>query len=78
MRFPTGTAKGDTITDFNGNGAASGDQLQFVGYGTVAQGASLTPVDATHWSINSADGIVHDVITLSNGASIHESDYFFV
>ena len=76
--FRRGEANGDTITDFNGNGAAIGDQFQLVGYGTAAQGASLTPVDATHWSINSADGIVQDIITLSNGAGIHPSDYFFV
>jgi hypothetical protein len=28
-------------------------------------------VDSTHWTINSADGSIHDVITLNNGASIH-------
>ena len=76
--FHRGEAGGDTIADFAGNDAAAGDQLQFSGYGTSAQGASLTAVDATHWSINSADGMVHDIITLSNGANIHASDYFFV
>ena len=49
-----------------------------MGYGTAAQGATFTQVDATHWSINSADGSVHDVITLQNGASVHPSDYVFV
>jgi hypothetical protein len=48
--------------------AGLADAFVFVGYGTAAQGASLTQVDATHWSINSADGLVHDIITLSNGA----------
>jgi Ca2+-binding RTX toxin-like protein len=76
--FRKGQASGDIIVDFNGNGAAAGDQLQFTGYGTAAQGATLTAVDATHWSINSADGLVHDVITLANGAGIHASDYLFV
>jgi len=28
--------------------------------------------------INSADGLVHDIITLSNNASVHASDYMFV
>ena len=54
------------------------DQLQFVGYGTAAQGATFTQVDATRWSINSSDGLVQDIITLSNSASIHPSDYLFV
>ena len=76
--FHRSEAGGDTIADFAGNGAATGDQLQFSGYGTAAQGANLTNIDATHWSINSADGTVHDIITLSNGASIHSSDYLFV
>jgi Ca2+-binding RTX toxin-like protein len=76
--FRKGEAGGDTVVDFNGNGAAAGDQLQLVGYGTTAQGATLTPVDATHWSINSADGLTHDIITLSNAASLHPSDYLFV
>ena len=76
--FRRGEAGGDTVADFNGNDAATGDQFQFSGYGTAAQGANLTAVDATHWSINSADGTVHDIITVSNGASIHSTDYFFV
>jgi Ca2+-binding RTX toxin-like protein len=75
--FRRGEANGDVITVFNGNDAAVGDQLQFVGYGTAAQGASLTMVDATHWSINSADGLTHDIISVQIGAAIHSSDYFF-
>ena len=76
--FHRGEANGDTVVDFNGNGAAAGDQFQLSGYGTAAQGATLTNVDATHWSINSADGLVHDIIALSNGAGVHSSDYLFV
>jgi glucose/arabinose dehydrogenase len=76
--FHKAEASGDSVADFNGNGAAVGDQLQFAGYGTAAQGATLTAVDATHWSINSADGLTHDIITLSNGAGVHSSDYLFV
>jgi len=71
-------ANGDTVLDFIGNGAAAGDQLQFVGYGTAAQGASFVQTDATHWQINSADGLEHEVITFSNSASIHATDYVFV
>jgi len=76
--FAAGEASGDAIVDFAGNGAAPGDSLRFVGYGTAADGATFTQVDAEHWSINSADGLTHDVITLLNGASVHASDYMFV
>jgi hypothetical protein len=34
--------------------------------------------DATHWQINYAGGTSHDVITLSNAASIDANDYLFV
>ena len=54
--FAAGEANGDAVTDFAGNGAAAGDQMQFAGYGSAAAGATLTQVDATHWSINSASG----------------------
>ena len=68
----------DTILDFAGNGEAAGDQLQFSGYGLAAQGRTCLLVDATHWQINPANGLIHDVITLTNGASIHTNDYLFV
>ena len=70
-------SSGTTIADINGNGPAAGDTLIFVGYGTAAQGATLTQVDAVHWSINSADGLTHDSITLV-GATVHQSDFLFV
>ncbi len=73
-----GEAGGDTITDFNGNGAGLGDQLQFVGYGTAAAGATFAQLDATHWQINSANGAIHDVITLSNSAAVAATDYTFM
>jgi Ca2+-binding RTX toxin-like protein len=76
--FNRGQANGDVVADFTGNGAAAGDQFQFIGYGTAAQGATFTQVDATHWSINSADGLVHDIITLPNSAAVHPSDYLFI
>ncbi|HZO47325.1 MAG TPA: hypothetical protein VFB68_15625 [Xanthobacteraceae bacterium] len=77
--FHRSEASGDVISDFVGNGAGAGDQLQFVGYGTAAQGATFTQIGATNqWSINSADGLIHDVITLANGATVHQSDYLFV
>ena len=39
--FHKGQANGDRIVDFAGNGAAAGDSLQFVGYGTAAPGRDL-------------------------------------
>jgi Ca2+-binding RTX toxin-like protein len=76
--FVAGQANGDTITDFAGNGASAGDSLRFAGYGTSGGGASFVQLDATHWQINSADGTIHDTITLSNSASVDVSDWLFV
>jgi Ca2+-binding RTX toxin-like protein len=73
-----GHAQGDTLADFAGNGAAAGDTLLFANFGTAAQGATFIQVDATHWTINSANGLAHETVTFSNGASIHASDYQFV
>jgi Ca2+-binding RTX toxin-like protein len=75
--FLKGLSNGTTVADFNGNGPDAGDTLVFVGYGTAAQGATLTQADAAHWSINSADGLTHDLITLV-GATVHQSDFLFV
>jgi Ca2+-binding RTX toxin-like protein len=75
--FSRGEANGDTVLDFAGNGAAAGDSLLFVGYGTAAAGATITQQDATHWSINSADGLTHDIVAFSNTAVIHASDFLF-
>lgn len=75
--FKLGQSNGDIVTDFEGNGPASGDQLIFIGYGTT--GATFTQIGATNqWSINSADGLIHDIITLANGASIQQSDFLFL
>ena len=45
--FNRGEGNGDAITDFNGNGAGVGDQLQLVGYGTAVQGATFTRLRST-------------------------------
>jgi Ca2+-binding RTX toxin-like protein len=75
--FSAGESNGDIIVDFAGNGASVGDVIAFHGYGTAAEGATFVQIDATHWQINSADGLVHDVITLANGATVDASDYIF-
>ena len=76
--FKAVEANGDTVTDFDGQGVALGDQFQFVGYGTAAQGATFTNVDATHWSINSFDNSIRVIIALGNGQTVHASDYIFI
>ena len=73
--FRRGQAAGDTVIDFAGNGAAAGDTLQFIGYGP---GASFTQIDATHWQINSGDGLTHETITFQNCAAVHASDVLLV
>jgi hypothetical protein len=72
--FSAGQADGDTIVDFDGQGAAAGDSLSFVGYGPDA---TFTQNDVAHWQINYNGGASHDVITFSNAASIHASDFLF-
>ena len=56
---------------------AAGDSLELIGFGTLADGASLTQLDGTHWRINSADGSAHEIIT-PNGAIIDQSDFVFI
>jgi len=75
--FQAGQAGGDIVMDFAGLGAASGDAIRFQGYGSAVDGAHLARVDLTHWQVTSADGLINDIITLANGATIDQSDYLF-
>jgi serralysin len=75
--FRAGEAMGDTVTDFAGNGAAAGDALRFIGYGSAAEGATFAQQSATQWLVTSANGAYHDTLTFANGAAIHASDFFF-
>jgi len=68
--FRRGEAHGDILGDFNGNGAAAGDQIRLVGY----VGATLTQLDSTHLEIFASGG-VHEIITLGAGATFHPSDW---
>lgn len=72
--FRAGEGNGDVIMDFNGNGAALGDVMEFQGYGP---GATFQQINATEWLISSADGSIQDHITLLNGASVDASDWHF-
>ena len=76
--FRSGQAAGDTIQDFAGNGAAAGDMLEFAGFGTAAQGATFTQLNATQWQIHSGLDAHNEIITLSNGATVHPTDILFV
>jgi Ca2+-binding RTX toxin-like protein len=73
--FNVGQGNGDTVVDFDGQGALAGDALQFVGYGV---GADFTNIDATHWQVNYNGGTQHDIIMFTNSAPIVPSDFAFV
>jgi Ca2+-binding RTX toxin-like protein len=73
--FNPGTAAGDVIVDFDGNGAGAGDHLSFVGFGA---GATFTQQDATHWVLTYNGGANTEVITFQNAATIHVSDFLFL
>jgi Ca2+-binding RTX toxin-like protein len=73
--FHPGEGNGDTIVDFDGQGAAVGDVLLFAGFGP---GATFTNVDAMHWQVNYNGGASHDVITFMNGAPVDASDLAFL
>jgi Ca2+-binding RTX toxin-like protein len=76
--FRPGDANGDIVQDFNGNSAAEGDYIFFIGYGTIAEGATLHQIDATHWEVTSADGTITDTITFNGAPGIDASDFIFV
>jgi trimeric autotransporter adhesin len=72
--FHAGQANGDVVVDFDGQGAAVGDSLSFVGYGS----GSFTQVGATNqWQITSAIDAHVETITFLNGASIDPNDFLF-
>jgi Ca2+-binding RTX toxin-like protein len=74
-----GQANGDNVLDFIGNGAAAGDSLQFAGFGTAAQGATFTQIGASNqWQIHSGLDGHNEIVTFSNAAVIHPSDFLFV
>jgi Ca2+-binding RTX toxin-like protein len=65
FRFIRGEANGDVITDFTGNGAAAGDRMVFVGYGTAAAGASFVNMGGADWQITSADGLTVEMVSIT-------------
>jgi serralysin len=76
--FRAGEADGDAVVDFTGNGASAGDLLTFVGFGTVAQGATFTQIGTTNqWQIHSGLDGHNEVVKLMNGAAVHPTDVLF-
>jgi serralysin len=74
-----GEAHGDTIADFEGFGAVSGDVIRLIGYGP---GAYLTQ-SGSSCTVRSADGIgleTFSVLPPASGFSsvLHASDFYFV
>jgi VCBS repeat-containing protein len=72
--FAAVDADGDTLVDFNGNGAGNGDTLVFTGYGN----GTITQFDADTWEVVSEDLSIHDFIDFTNAASVDASDYTFI
>jgi Ca2+-binding RTX toxin-like protein len=74
--FAAGLTNGATISDFNGNGAAVGDSLEFHGFGT---NASLTNVSGNQWLITSGlDGHTETITINTVNNPLHASDYVFL
>lgn len=73
--FTRGQAAGDTIVDFNGNGALIGDRLVFSGFETDS---SFVQVSANVWQVLDADGMPMEAINFTNGATVHFSDWSFI
>lgn len=76
--FGAGEAHGDSVYEFDGNGAGAGDVLMFVGYGTIAEGATFHQLTATEWQVTSADGLTSETITLVGAPTVDISDLLFV
>jgi endoglucanase len=76
--FIAGQANGDIVVDFDGQGADRGDSLQFLGFGTSAQGASFIQIGtSSQWQIHSGLDAHNEIITFANGAAIDPSDVLF-
>ena len=74
--FVAGEAHGDIVWDFTGNGAGVGDLLRFEGYGTLAQGASLTSLGGDQYQVTSADGLSSEAITVYGAIDIAQDIVF--
>jgi Ca2+-binding RTX toxin-like protein len=76
FEFFAGSANGATVADFN---RSEGDVLVFGGFGTEAQGATISQIGTTdQWQIHSGLDLHNETITFSNHAALHAGDFVFV
>ena len=74
--FSAGSANGATVADFD---RSEGDVLVFSGFGTEAQGATLTQIGTTdQWQIHSGLDTHNETIAFSNQAVLQAGDFVFV
>jgi Ca2+-binding RTX toxin-like protein len=74
--FSAGGANGATVADFDHSQA---DLLLFSGFGTEAQGATISQIGTTdQWQIHSGLDAHNETITLSNHAMLQAGDFLFV
>ena len=72
--FQAGQASGDMIVDFT-----SGiDTIDLIGFGSPAQGATFTQLNATDWQITPAGSSTGELLHIANAAPISAADIHFV
>ena len=76
FQFKVGHVQGDIIADFEGAGVATGDRLEFSGYGP---GATLTYNNATQlWTIATADNSIQNSFQILNVTALSSADYIIL
>jgi Ca2+-binding RTX toxin-like protein len=77
--FLADNANGATVADFNRDQVSEWDFLVFSGFGTEAQGATISQIGSTdQWQIHSGLDGHNETITFSNHATLHAWDFVFV
>jgi Ca2+-binding RTX toxin-like protein len=77
--FLADNANGATVADFNRDQVSEWDFLVFSGFGTEAQGATISQIGSTdQWQIHSGLDAHNETITFSNHAALHAWDFVFV
>jgi Ca2+-binding RTX toxin-like protein len=77
--FLADNANGATVADFNRDQVSEWDFLVFSGFGTEAQGATISQIGSTdQWQIHSGLDGHNETITFSNQAALHAWDFVFV
>jgi hypothetical protein len=77
--FLAGRANGATVADFNHDQVTEWDFLVLSGFGTEAEGATISQIGSSdQWQIHSGLDAHNETITFSNHAALHAGDYVFV